>query len=128
MYARGFQHSTHTTARDHTRAGSGGPEKDRAGSVRLGHIVRYGVADQGYANHVFAGVVSRLANCVGYLGCLACACTHGALPVAHYDNGAEVEAASTLHYLSYAVDLDQLLLELRYIAFYPWHFSSGAEH
>src|SRR5687768_11031308 len=126
VYARGFEHGTHAAARNHACTRRGGPEEYRAGSVRLGYVVRDCVTDQGHADHVLACIVPSLADRVGHFGGLACACAHRALPITDHDDGAEVEASSALHHLGYAVDLDQLLLKLGYVAFYPCHyFSSG---
>ena len=75
------------------------------------HFVRNGGAKERHANEVLLRVFGPLADGLWHFAGLADANANVSLAVANDDERREGEAASTLHYLRYAVDLHDLLCE-----------------
>src|SRR5215510_1849052 len=120
LHAQRLEHRAHRTAGDDAGTSRRGPEIDLAGAVAAGDVMMQGATlAQRHADEPALGGVRRLADGLRHLARLAVAEPDPALRVADHDEGGEAEAASTLHHLGDAVDVDELVGEFA-VALFPF--------
>src|SRR5205085_7052285 len=107
----------HRPARDDAGARLRGTHDDLAGAVRIGDVVMQGAAfAQRHADHTAPRLLGRLADSLRHLARLARAVADPPLFVTDDDERGKAKAPAALHDFGDAIDVHQLLGELRVFA------------
>src|SRR5690606_12996890 len=111
--AQGLENGAHRAAGDDAGTGRCGAQDDLAGAVAALHVmVQRARFAQRNPDHLALGLFGRLADGFRHFAGLAVAEADAALLVADDHKSGEAEAATTLHNLGDAVDVDQTIHKL----------------